>query len=873
MISIQKNVQRLLPSRPRYLAFLAKSNTLETPAYDSSRRCGTVLDRRLPQWILLTIFFVGFHPCVFGDDDLPGGGQATPVESITLPAGFSAQLLRSAGKGEGSWISMTFDDRGRLILGRDKRGIARLTLSEDHSRVERYEVVENTLLHCRGVLWAHDSLYVSATDSKGFYRLRDTNADDQLDSVELLKPLDYQSRYGHGSNQIVLGPDDMLYLINGNDVAFPEGVMANSPYRDPQDDHLLPEPRDAVQDVRVGHVLKIDPEGKRWEVIAGGFRNPFDLAFNEDGELFTYDADMEWDFGLPWYRPTRLNHVVSGGEYGWRWGTGKWPEYFADSLPTTLDTGLSSPTGLEFGTRGNFPAPYRQSLFMGDWQHGRILAVTLTPQGASYSCEYDVFLEGGALNVSDLTFGPDGAMYFITGGRGSQAGLYRVTYTGPHVAAPQPADDPQQLTRAQDAMAARQLRRKLEEFHQRQDAAAIDLAWPHLNSEDRWLRFAARLAIERQAPALWRERALSETRPVASIAALLALARLGKSEDQPALLNALDRLQLENLDREQLLDALRLWQLSFIRQGAPSAEDRANVLAKLDPLYPHPSNYVNRELCRLLVYLRAPGLVPRTVELIGTAISQEDAIFFSKYIAKVSEGWTDATREAFFDSLIIARTYQGGHLFDDAMQHIREDALATLTAAEQEHLQDRLEQLTAPTSDIAGLPQAPFVKSWTWDELESELSRSQQRRSWEQGRVALAKASCLACHRIDEQGSTIGPDLTHVGSRFDERALLESIMMPSKQIDEKYRLSRYLLTDGRVVTGRPMGVAANQLTIQTNSLPMQSVPIQRDEIEQTSQAEISPMPADLMNVLTLEEILDLIAYLKANGDPQADAYQ
>ncbi|MCA9179814.1 MAG: hypothetical protein KDA51_00135, partial [Planctomycetales bacterium] len=116
----------------------------------------------------------GIHSQVNGDDDLPGDGQATPVESITLPSGFKAQLLRSARQGEGSWISMTFDDHGRLILGRDKRGIVRLTLTDDHSAIERFEVLENTLLHCRGILWTHECLYVCATDSKGFYRLRDT---------------------------------------------------------------------------------------------------------------------------------------------------------------------------------------------------------------------------------------------------------------------------------------------------------------------------------------------------------------------------------------------------------------------------------------------------------------------------------------------------------------------------------------------------------------------------------------------------------------------------------------------------------------------------------------------------------------------------
>ena len=58
----------------------------------------------------------------------------------------------------------------------------------------------------------------------------------------------------------------------------------------------------------------MDPDGKNWTLVAAGFRNPFDIAFNDVGELFTYDADMEMDVGTPWYRPTRVNHVVSGGE-------------------------------------------------------------------------------------------------------------------------------------------------------------------------------------------------------------------------------------------------------------------------------------------------------------------------------------------------------------------------------------------------------------------------------------------------------------------------------------------------------------------------------------------------------------------------------
>ena len=117
--------------------------------------------------------------------------RATPVSSIRVRDGFKATLLRSAQAGESSWISMTFDDRRRIILGLDDIGIARLTLPEDGTKI-RFERINNSLKHCRGVLFAHDSLYVSATNTPAIYRLRDTNGDDRFDDSALLKKLDYR---------------------------------------------------------------------------------------------------------------------------------------------------------------------------------------------------------------------------------------------------------------------------------------------------------------------------------------------------------------------------------------------------------------------------------------------------------------------------------------------------------------------------------------------------------------------------------------------------------------------------------------------------------------------------------------------------------
>ena len=113
------------------------------------------------------------------------------------------------------------------------------------------------------------------------------------------------------------------------------------------------------------------------------------MAFDQNGELFTYDSDMEWDQGSPWYMPTRINHAVDGGDFGWRSGAGRWPAYYADSLNEVVNIGPGSPTGVTFGTGAKFPAKYQRALFAADWTFGTLYAIHLTPDGATFRGEKD----------------------------------------------------------------------------------------------------------------------------------------------------------------------------------------------------------------------------------------------------------------------------------------------------------------------------------------------------------------------------------------------------------------------------------------------------------------------------------------------------
>ncbi|MGI9243818.1 MAG: DUF7133 domain-containing protein, partial [Verrucomicrobiales bacterium] len=235
-----------------------------------------------------------------------GGGEAV---FSPLPDGFELERLREAKPGEGSWISMAFDPRGNLVISKEKRGLLRLDLASGET-----ELVEDTLLEVRGLLFAHGALYANANNSKGLYRLRDTDGDGRFEESERL--METGGGVGHGRNDLALGPDGMIYSIHGDSVKLPEGIDRRRP-------------RFGRPGNEQGYVVRFDADGKNRELMVTGLRNPYGIAFNRDGEAFTYDADNEGDIGLPLYRPTRVNHLVSGANYGWLQGGGNksWPVY------------------------------------------------------------------------------------------------------------------------------------------------------------------------------------------------------------------------------------------------------------------------------------------------------------------------------------------------------------------------------------------------------------------------------------------------------------------------------------------------------------------------------------------------------------------
>jgi len=495
------------------------------------------------------------------------GQVAAADQPFAVPPGFAVERLFVVPRDElGSWVSLAVDPKGRLIASdQGDKGLVRISPAPlDGSGETIVEKVPAPITGAQGLLWAFDALYVvcNGGTGSGLYRVTDSDGDEMPDKVEKLR--EFQGGGEHGPHNLLLSPDGQrLVVICGNHTKVPFEVknvtepQTMGGMRETQrrvelaaagssrlpanwdEDVIIPRRWDGNGHAAGilapgGYIASTDPAGKTWEVWSAGYRNPYDFAFNADGELFAYDADMEWDFGTPWYRPTRVNHATSGSELGWRSGTAKWPPAYADSLPALVDIGPGSPVGAGFGYGAKFPGKYQRALYVCDWTFGTMYAIHLDPSGSTYAGTKEEFVSRTPLPLTDVTIGRDGAMYFTVGGRGGQSELYRVTYQGTE---PTVAVD----ARDQRGAAERGLRRELEAFHRRADdpAAAVAKALPALAHPDRFIRYAARVALEHQPVELWQSRALAGPQPPAVIVGAIAVARQAEPAAQQAVLAAL----------------------------------------------------------------------------------------------------------------------------------------------------------------------------------------------------------------------------------------------------------------------------------------------------------------------------------------------
>lgn len=339
--------------------------------------------------------------------------RAQDTINVDLPDGFSIRQIAGPELADDIY-SMTVSDSGQVFVA--GRGYIKRLIDADgdgvfESAIQFASVPKNG---AQGMLATGDILL--CTGDEGLLRFQDSDRDGIADGPPELV-LKIQTGVEHGSHSMRYGPDGSLYLLAGNATAIAPEFYSNemSPIKEP----------------RAGFLMRILPTGSK-QIVAHGFRNPYDFDFNDAGEIFVYDSDGERDISLPWYRPTRVYHIRPGDDAGWVGVGWKRPRQYFDMPRTVAALGRGSPTGVEVNRQRNqqrkntFPAEYDQAVFVADWTFGRVVALVRNEDGYR-PIDFAVSQGQFGFAVTDLAFDSDGSLLVSVGGRGTRGAVYRIS--------------------------------------------------------------------------------------------------------------------------------------------------------------------------------------------------------------------------------------------------------------------------------------------------------------------------------------------------------------------------------------------------------------------------------------------------------------
>ena len=792
-------------------------------------------------------------------------GDAAVTRLVTVPKAF------------GSWVGLGADPKGRIYAGAQEGGLYRITPAKELGDLSTIEPVPVSIGGAHGLLWHRDSLYAVVNGKgSGLYRLRDTNGDDVLDECTLLRAFEGEGE--HGPHSVIVAPDGTnLLVVAGNHTKLPQLARSRVP-TNWAEDRLLPrldDPHKYWEGISPpgGWVCQCDPDGREFELVTTGFRNPYDAVTLPTGEVVVYDADMEWDMGMPWYRPTRLLALVSGVDYGWRIGSAKWPTDYPEVLPPLADVGPGSPTGMAVHD-GLQPA-----VLALDWTFG-----TLYRDGRPW-------LVGAPFPLTDAVV-VGGATYVATGGRGLPSTLVRLPY-GDERRGAQP---PRALWGGRDDWQATETRTPqaiLASVPPRADGAGFGR---HLAG------VKARIALERLPVASWREFALAvdAKAPERSFAGLLALARQGAATDLDPLLAALGRFAFAELLRDEKTAWLRIHALALLRLGPANAAQRALVAERLLPLFPAADERLDQDLAELLAHVQAPGLVGKAAPMLATMrptpapawakIGKQGDVYGSQYggvidamaaamppigqlavadaLRTVADGWTVEQRTAYFRFLGAARKQKGGSSYDGFIKRMIDAAWTTCSAEEQQALAAVVQEAKAEAPRfVAKAPKGPG-RDWQPADIDAILADGLQGADVRSGRNLFHATSCASCHYFAGEGGNHGPDLTSLGNKFSARDVLEAILEPSKVVSDQFGGQVVTKTDGTTLFGYAVKTFHGDdevYEVMPATADAKLVRVKVGDVAKVERAPQSPMPADLVDRLSAAEVRDLLAFLLSRG--------
>ena len=371
-------------------------------------------------WLVTTKLLLAIAPFFFA-----ASLQADDI-GVQVPEGF--EVTEYAGDDLAHNIySMTIDSKGRVVVA--SSGYVKILIDQDgDGKAETAKLFSELPKNGSQGMYFNGRSLICIGDA-GLLRIKDADGDDKADGPPEVF-LKLKTGGEHDVHSIQQGPDGWWYVIAGNTAGINGryATLASSPIKEP----------------RAGVLFRLKPDLSGGELLADGLRNTYDFAFNAQGDLFTYDSDEEREISLPWYRPTRVYHALTGADHGWVSKSWMRRQGYFDMPPSVATFGRGSPTGVACYRHHQFPEKYRGALFTLDWTYGRVHAIPMKVADDTWEGEPELFMSGTGQNgfaPTDIEVGPDGSLFVSVGGRGTRGAVYRIRHkSGPGGEEPKPLE-------------------------------------------------------------------------------------------------------------------------------------------------------------------------------------------------------------------------------------------------------------------------------------------------------------------------------------------------------------------------------------------------------------------------------------------------
>ena len=810
------------------------------------------------QWLWLVLFVLG-APTV-------ADAQVRPK---VLDAGY--ELIEFASNPDiVTPIGATFDAKGRLLVieshthqtpeayeGPTKDRIRIVEDTDGDGRADRFRTFFEGTTHTMSLRQGADGWLYVATRAKVF-RIRDTDDDDKADEEQVLVRLETNGTYPHnGLSGLALDGNGYLY--------FGMGENLGESYR------MIGSDNRAQHGSGEGGVFRSKLDGKGLRRIATGFWNPFGICFDPHGRMFAVGNDAD---GRP---PCRLVQIADTGDYGFQFKYGRsgrhplqaWNGELPGTLPMAAATG-EAPCEI---------VAHQGQLWVAIWGDYRIERYTITLDGARVKAERDVVVQGdSSFRPVAMAKSPDGSLYvtdwvnksYPVHGKGRIWRLRRKVVGNVDGQVESTSSNPQfpeltvaelQARRAASGDQAMVLQCALTDDVFLRQAAVAGIA----NTQDHSKELLNKLAAD------------ARGRLVLLQALRWATDHAASKPGKPPVETLRDAIR--DNDKNVRLYGVR-WAADHQVQGL--GDEFREQLKRVD-ITPQlflatigaqdwiETKSVDQASVKRLEFLRQSladttlPVIVREMALRLLPVDDEPSLPFVQKLAD-GEGGERLQREA-VRTIVQMKPGEGYKMFGrTAKRSEQADADIMLLA------DDRPESKMAIVEWLGG------GRAAVMNEVRRQLMHKQavkfkhpdsnDKDAWLQivgtggdadagWRVFFSKpARCSECHQYQGRGSRLGPELTGIAKRTSRADVLESLLHPNRDIAPMFVTTVIETKDGRTLEGLQQD---NEVYLKSDGSRFK---IGVDAIQSRRMSKVSMMPSDLHQLLSAEELRNLLALLE-----------